>query len=142
MHRMTFRNHANPTRRFGAIAAASVTASGLTLGLTAVAFSTLGSATAAVDAAGASAPVRSDAWTGAWASGQQELTETTFGSAKDTTLRLLVHPTTGGSSVRVRLANTFGDDDVVIGSASVARRILNQRPFITSGGREQPRANE
>jgi lysophospholipase L1-like esterase len=61
-------------------------------------------------------------WAGVWASGQQGLTEippftsTTF---TDTTLRLLVTPTQGGSTLRFRLANTFGSHDLRIAGASV-----------------------
>ena len=56
-------------------------------------------------------------WAGAWTSGQQALTGTGFA---DQTLRLLVHPTLGGSVLRIRLANTFGGSDQTFDAVSVA----------------------
>jgi lysophospholipase L1-like esterase len=56
-------------------------------------------------------------WTGAWATSPQREAGPTFA---DQTLRMLIHPTLGGSSVRIRLANTYGDADVVFGAVNVA----------------------
>jgi lysophospholipase L1-like esterase len=57
-------------------------------------------------------------WTGAWATSPQREAGPTFANQ---TLRMLVHPTLGGSSLRIRLANTFGDEDVSFGAVGVAR---------------------
>ncbi|HEY0000285.1 MAG TPA: SGNH/GDSL hydrolase family protein, partial [Actinoplanes sp.] len=66
----------------------------------------------------AARPAPAAPWTGAWATSPQRETGTTFA---DQTLRMLVHPTLGGSSVRIRLANTFGAADVTFDAVSVAR---------------------
>jgi lysophospholipase L1-like esterase len=63
-------------------------------------------------------PAAAAPWTGAWATSPQRETGPTFA---DQTLRLLVHPTLGGSSLRIRLANTFGAEDVTFEAVSVAR---------------------
>lgn len=78
------------------------------------------STSAAASAAPPSAAVASLAapWTGAWATSPQRETGPTFSNQ---TLRMLVHPTLGGSSLRIRLANTFGDADVTFSAVSVAR---------------------
>ena len=65
----------------------------------------------------APAPGPPASWAGAWTSGQQALTGTGFA---DQTLRLLVHPTLGGSVLRIRLANTFGGSDQTFDAVSVA----------------------
>jgi lysophospholipase L1-like esterase len=57
-------------------------------------------------------------WTGAWATSPQREAGPAFA---DQTLRMLVHPTLGGSSVRIRLSNTFGAEDVTFGAVSVSR---------------------
>jgi hypothetical protein len=38
------------------------------------------------------------------------------------TLRLIVHTSTGGRKIRIKISNTFGDDPLVIGGAHIARR--------------------
>ena len=40
----------------------------------------------------------------------------------DRTLRQIVRLSSGGEQVRIRLANTFGDEPIVVGAASVALR--------------------
>jgi lysophospholipase L1-like esterase len=49
------------------------------------------------------------------------------------TLRMLVHPTLGGTSLRVRLANTFGDKDVTFGAVSVARAVASGSADLVGG---------
>ncbi|AGL16792.1 SGNH/GDSL hydrolase family protein [Actinoplanes sp. N902-109] len=60
------------------------------------------------------------AWTGAWSTSPQR--EAGPG-LQDRTLRMLVHPTLGGSAVRLRLANTFGERDVTFDGVGVARAV-------------------
>ena len=43
-------------------------------------------------------------------------------SFRNQTLRLIVHTSAGGTSVRVKVSNLFGDQPLVIGSAHIARR--------------------
>jgi hypothetical protein len=45
-----------------------------------------------------------------------------FKSFRNQTLRLIVHISTGGTRVRIKISNTFGDHPLVIGSAHIARR--------------------
>lgn len=134
MHPTTFSSAGRTSRRLGTVVAAATAASAITFGLSAMGLTPIGFATATSDSQGGSFPGASQ-WTGAWASGQQELTETTFGSVADTTLRLLIHPTTGGTSLRVRLANTFGEDDVVITAASVAVAAVPGEAALKAGTR-------
>ncbi|GIF25844.1 lysophospholipase L1-like esterase [Actinoplanes tereljensis] len=60
----------------------------------------------------------SPSWTGGWATSPQREAGPAF---HEQTLRMLVHPTVGGSSLRVRLSNTFGAADVTFGTVGVAR---------------------
>jgi lysophospholipase L1-like esterase len=73
--------------------------------------------------AGAASAAAKPAWVDAWGaaphSSAAETTEPTFANQ---TLRLIVHLHAGGDSVRVRLANTFGDRAVTFGRVSVGVR--------------------
>ncbi|MFD9193957.1 SGNH/GDSL hydrolase family protein [Streptomyces phaeochromogenes] len=64
--------------------------------------------------------VRADSrgWTGSWAASASGYTA--VGPWTDRTLRLVVHTSTGGPRVRIRLDNTFAAAPVRIGSATVA----------------------
>jgi lysophospholipase L1-like esterase len=70
------------------------------------------------------------AWTGAWATSPQS--ETGPG-LQGRTLRLLVHPTLGGSALRIRLANNFGPQDVTFGAVSVARAAASGAAGLVDG---------
>jgi hypothetical protein len=59
-----------------------------------------------------------ESWTGAWTASPQRLVGSPDFSG--TTLRLLGHPTIGGSGPRIRPANTFGDDQQTFTAANVA----------------------
>ncbi|MFI5891700.1 GDSL-type esterase/lipase family protein [Actinoplanes sp. NPDC051513] len=59
-------------------------------------------------------------WAGAWSTSPQREAGPAFAAQ---TLRMLVHPTIGGSSLRLRLSNTFGEADVVFGAVGVARAV-------------------
>lgn len=98
------------TRRIAVLA----TATALVAGATALAGSASARESAAAAAPGGGHGPR---WTGAWAAGQQGLVD--VAPFTDTTLRLLVTPTVGGSSLRIRLANTFGSHDLAVAGASV-----------------------
>ena len=56
-------------------------------------------------------------WPGLWDEFPSQIFE-----LGDRTLRQIVRLSTGGEQVRIRLANTFGDAPIVIGTASVAQR--------------------
>ena len=80
---------------------------------------TLTGATAAAFAATTAPPSWVDSW---GASPQSSATVSPPPSFTNQTLRLIVHLHAGGTSVRVRLANTFGDRDITFDHVTVALR--------------------
>ncbi|WP_419667769.1 SGNH/GDSL hydrolase family protein [Streptomyces sp. 2-1] len=72
--------------------------------------------------------VRTDSrgWTGSWAASASGYTA--VGQWTDRTLRLVVHTSTGGPRVRIRLDNTFAATPVRIGSATVAVQASGASP--------------
>ena len=89
-------------------------------------------ALAALGLPGAANAAPPSAWTGGWSAGPQRESGAGFGF-QGKTLRLLVHPTVGGSSVRLRLANTFGDSDVGFGAVSVSRAVASGGSELVAG---------
>jgi lysophospholipase L1-like esterase len=69
----------------------------------------------------APAPAPAQQWAGTWATAPAGVAGTPeqFGNE---TLRLIVHTSTGGARVRVRISNAFGTAPLVIGAAHVAAR--------------------
>jgi lysophospholipase L1-like esterase len=61
-------------------------------------------------------------WIGTWATAAQPAQAANAQTFRNQTLRLVVHISTGGKKLRIRLSNTFGDQPLVIGSAHIARR--------------------
>ena len=61
-------------------------------------------------------------WIGTWATAAQPAQAANAQTFRNQTLRLIVHISTGGRKLRIRLSNTFGDQPLVIGSAHIARR--------------------
>ncbi|WP_051049415.1 GDSL-type esterase/lipase family protein [Nocardiopsis kunsanensis] len=59
-------------------------------------------------------------WTATWGRSTSSYVE--VGPWEDQTVRLAARTTTGGSNVRIRLANTFAHESVRIGAASIALR--------------------
>ena len=81
------------------------------------------------------------AWLGTWAAAPQHVP-----SAKtyaNQTIRMIVHVSAGGTKVRVRFSNVFGDAPLVIGSAHVARRAsgadVEGDHVLTFGGKKSVR---
>src|SRR4029079_9960656 len=79
-------------------------------------------------------------WIGTWATAPAGVAETPR-QFENQTLRLIVRISAGGDQVRVRSANTFGTEPLVIGAAHIARRASDaniqsqtDRP-LTFGGR-------
>ena len=62
------------------------------------------------------------AWVTAWGTSQQTLGSTAL---TDATVRMIARVTIGGSSVRIRLDNTYGAEPVTIGTAYIGLRIQN-----------------
>jgi lysophospholipase L1-like esterase len=88
----------------------------------------------------------SSKWVGTWAtspqaanSEQSPASVTGFG---DQTIRNVVYPAIGGSSVRVRFSNTYGQQPLVIGSASIAVSLVGAETVsgslraLTFGGKD------
>ncbi|WP_436739607.1 GDSL-type esterase/lipase family protein [Streptomyces sp. BBFR102] len=65
-------------------------------------------------------------WTGSWSASTAGLPQ--VGPWRDQTLRLVVHPTRTGPTVRVRLSNTFAGTPVRLGGATVAVRAKGAEP--------------
>jgi lysophospholipase L1-like esterase len=66
---------------------------------------------------------RADAqWIGTWASAAQPAPPAQADKFRDQTIRLIVHVSAGGTSVRIRLSNIYGDRPLAIDGAHVARR--------------------
>ncbi|NUT92552.1 MAG: SGNH/GDSL hydrolase family protein [Saccharothrix sp.] len=61
------------------------------------------------------------AWVGAWGTSPTGVPASDTTTFADQTLRQVVHLSTGGRSVRVRLSNEFGTQPLVIGEARVGR---------------------
>lgn len=61
-------------------------------------------------------------WIGTWATAPQPPEPGHVKSFRNQTLRLIVHTSAGGTRVRIKISNVFGDHPLVIGSAHVARR--------------------
>jgi len=61
-------------------------------------------------------------WIGTWATAPQAAIPGHAQIFRHQTLRLIVHVSAGGSTLRIRISNTFGDQPLLIGGAHVARR--------------------
>jgi lysophospholipase L1-like esterase len=71
-------------------------------------------------------------WVGAWSTSPQRESSADF-AFDGKTLRMLVHPTVGGSSVRLRLSNAFGDGDVSFGAVSAGRAVASGSAELVAG---------
>jgi len=61
-------------------------------------------------------------WIGTWATAPQPFLPGTLRNFHNRTVRLIVHTSAGGTRVRIRISNTFGDRPLTIGGARIARR--------------------
>ena len=61
-------------------------------------------------------------WTGTWATAPQRPIAAGLETFADQTLRLIVHTSAGGSKVRIKVSNVFGDQPLVLGAAHIGRR--------------------
>ncbi len=61
-------------------------------------------------------------WIGTWAAAPQPPTPRHLQTFHNQTVRLIVHTSAGGTKVRIKLSNTFGDRPLRIGGAHIARR--------------------
>jgi lysophospholipase L1-like esterase len=63
-------------------------------------------------------------WIGTWATAPQPSPPGKPDSFRNQTLRLIVHTSVGGTKVRIKISNTYGDQPLIIGSAHIARRTV------------------
>lgn len=61
-------------------------------------------------------------WIGTWSTAPQPHLPAALRTLHNQTLRLIVHTSAGGSKVRIRISNTYGDRPLLIGAAHIARR--------------------
>jgi lysophospholipase L1-like esterase len=61
-------------------------------------------------------------WVGTWATAPQPPMPGHVQSFRNQTLRLIVHASAGGTKIRIKISNTFGDHPLLIGTAHIARR--------------------
>jgi len=61
-------------------------------------------------------------WIGTWATAPQPSLPGNPQTFRNQSLRLIVHTSAGGTKVRIKISNTFGDQPLLIGSAHIARR--------------------
>lgn len=68
-------------------------------------------------------PTAGKRWVGSWGASPQPPVSGTLGASgfADQTVRNVVFASVGGTSVRVRLTNTFGQEPLVIGAAAIGR---------------------
>ena len=78
--------------------------------------------TASVTASGAHGGADSHQWIGTWATAAQPFVPKSPQILRNQTLRLIVHASAGGTKVRIKISNTYGDGPLLIGGAHIARR--------------------
>ena len=61
-------------------------------------------------------------WIGTWATAPQPPIPGGLLSLRNQTLRLIVHTSAGGTKIRIKISNTFGNRPLLIGDAHIARR--------------------
>ncbi len=99
----------------------AIAAGGLIAVILVSALTVLGSTNPAIPAsAGANRDTKQ--WIGTWAAAPQPPIPRSLQSFRKQTLRLIVHTSAGGTKVRIKISNTFGDQPLLIGGAHIARR--------------------
>jgi lysophospholipase L1-like esterase len=73
-------------------------------------------------ASGAYADRAPKQWIGTWATAAQPFVPEILQTFRNQSLRLIVHTSTGGTKVRIKISNTYGDGPLLIGGAHIARR--------------------
>jgi lysophospholipase L1-like esterase len=63
-------------------------------------------------------------WVGTWAAAPQPFMPGHLESFRNQSLRLIVHTSVGGTRVRIKISNLFGDRPLRLGAARVARRTV------------------
>jgi len=73
-------------------------------------------------ASGADADQNAKQWIGTWATAAQPFAPKSLQTYRNQSLRLIVHTSTGGTKVRIKISNTYGDRPLLIGGVHIARR--------------------
>ena len=80
---------------------------------------------------GASAAQAEDKWVGAWGAGATEIGIEGYDSITayvgKVTMRAVITPTTSGSKVRFKISNLYGDENLVITRATIAKSIKDSK---------------
>jgi len=63
-------------------------------------------------------------WIGTWATAPQPFLPGRSQSFRNQSVRLIVHTSAGGTKVRIKISNTYGDQPLLIGGAHIARRTV------------------
>jgi lysophospholipase L1-like esterase len=61
-------------------------------------------------------------WIGTWATAPQPFIPGSLQTFRNQSLRFIVHTSAGGTKVRIKISNTYGDGPLLIGGAHIARR--------------------
>ena len=61
-------------------------------------------------------------WIGTWATAPQPFIPGSLQTFRNQSLRLIVHTSAGGTKIRIKISNTYGDGPLLIGGAHIARR--------------------
>ena len=61
-------------------------------------------------------------WIGTWATAPQPFIPGTLQTFRNQSLRLIVHTSAGGTKVRIKISNAYGDGPLLIGGAHIAHR--------------------
>jgi lysophospholipase L1-like esterase len=73
---------------------------------------------------GSAADRHAEQWIGTWSTAPQPFVPNSLQTYRDQSLRLIVHTSAGGTKVRIKFSNTYGDKPLVIGAAHIARRTV------------------
>jgi lysophospholipase L1-like esterase len=84
------------------------------------------------------APRPGDGWTGTWAAAPTTVPPTPPAVLENQTVRHVVHVSTGGDRLRIRLTNEFGEQPLVVGEVRVARRAGTGASTATEPGTDRP----
>src|SRR5581483_5305786 len=60
-------------------------------------------------------------WVGTWAAAPQSFMPGALETFRNQSVRLIVHTSAGGSKIRVRISNLYGDHSLTLGAAHAAR---------------------
>lgn len=90
-------------------------------------------ASAASAAAGAEAGAGGRGWTGTWAAAETTVPASDDTAFADQTLRQVVHTSTGGRALRIRLTNRYGTEPLVVGEVRVGRAVPGDSTAVVPG---------